>query len=731
MRRLAAAVPFLLLLQVGCDCRPTDRARIPKQVDVREPNNLSPPRVSRPIRECAEAVYVDGFAPGAVVRVYADGVEVGTSVPHFGFADVDLTQALAVGQSVAATQSIDGVESAPSLDPVVVEAWPPGGALPKPDVDDELYECGRVVPVGNLLESCRVKVTEAGTLRGQAEAPGTWKPVVTNAGLTKGQPVSAQAFACEGDPAREIKSTPADDVAVQPAPDPMQAPKLEPGTVVVGNDAVVLDNLYIGAAVAVLQGGSTIGGGFATAKRNRAPLSTPIDTGPVTATQELCEVSDKASPVTPSTELSKPRIYGPLCDDDTSIFVNDTILNATVAVQADAGVVALGGAGESGIVELSLGTPLQAGQTVVAIQSMGENVSDASDPVKVCCCTEKCWGDVREELGDDWPRFAPRACGASPAPLFAAGSNDVIEIDLQADFDLINDPAVAKDDAHSPGTLTWTEGGSILSASVEVQARGKSRFQHCGFRPLSIIFPSTPPGTQFQAVTDKLKVVTHCGNHPTDPWILGGTPEVQRRRLLAEYYIYEVLERLESTALDTRLALITYRKPDASVILTEYGILREREDAACVRCGLIDEASDAQTLTPNETSVFQGELYNEFVFMKDFGIVAGHNTIRCFDSASQGFYIPYDWDLNGVVRPDYFKNTPFAPYQDHATHLRSFLDGSTPVERTRAQVFSIVQLDGMMEQVLDDSLLDAQGKLLLRQWYRLYMATLKCWLSSR
>ena len=435
--------------------------------------------------------------------------------------------------------------------------------------------------------------------------------------------------------------------------------------------------------------------------------------------------------MSPTETVTKPIVLGPLCNDDQSVTLRNTVLNATISVRADGNPVALGGASPSGTVELDLGTPLVAGQTVDAIQFMGSNISAPSDPVPVCCCTEDCWQDVREQIeGEAGTAFRPLACTAPTSPLFNASSNDVIDLTLRADFDHINDPAVAKADATSAGTVSWTEGGSSLSVAVTVEARGHSRFDHCAFRPLTIVFPTAQVGNVFEGVTKKLKVVTHCGNHPTDPWILGGTPEEQRRRLLAEYYFYEVLERLESTALNTRLARITYQDSSGTAIVTDFAILREREDAACVRCGLVDEAADINALTPDATSVFQGTLYNRFVFSEDFNITSGHNSIGCFDPAGNGFYIPYDWDLTGVVRPDYFKNTPFAPYDDNAARFRTFLETAVPKPRSVVQVWHIVQHDDAMEEVLEETLLDTQGEALLQDWYRLYIRTLKCWLGS-
>lgn len=39
-------------------------------------DTLSPPHISEPVYECAEAVHLSAFIPHATVRVYANGVDV-------------------------------------------------------------------------------------------------------------------------------------------------------------------------------------------------------------------------------------------------------------------------------------------------------------------------------------------------------------------------------------------------------------------------------------------------------------------------------------------------------------------------------------------------------------------------------------------------------------------------------------------------------------------------------
>lgn len=333
-----------------------------------------------------------------------------------------------------------------------------------------------------------------------------------------------------------------------------------------------------------------------------------------------------------------------------------------------------------------------------------------------------------------WDQNKPVACAPTTAPLFAdAGPNDVFEFELQADFDVINDLSITRANKHlarSAGTLRYVDPNTnqTIQIPITLEARGKSRYDYCAFRPLKIVFASAQTGNIFEGASRKVKVVTHCGNHPTNPWILGGTPEEQRRRLLAEYYFYQVLETLGSTALSTRLARITYRDDDGTEIITEYAFLREREDDACVRCGFVDEAEDYDVLTPNATSVSQGTLYNKFVYNNDYTITSGHNTRRCKDASMNGFYIPYDWDLTGVVRPDYFKNGGVS-YTDNVINFWNWLNTETPEVRTKIQAWHIVNHDSDMQQVLNSTLLDTEGQGLLEGWYRLYMCAQRCFLG--
>jgi hypothetical protein len=126
---------------------------------VEDPSNLSAPYILPPVHDCALAVPVSGFRENALVTVFADGVPVGTkpdAKPDLdGSADIPLTRPLVLGETLTATQTVDSISSGHSHDPVPVTNYP---TLTKPVVIPDIYQCGRVVPVGNLVASTHVDV---------------------------------------------------------------------------------------------------------------------------------------------------------------------------------------------------------------------------------------------------------------------------------------------------------------------------------------------------------------------------------------------------------------------------------------------------------------------------------------------------------------------------------------------------------------------------------------------
>jgi hypothetical protein len=132
-----------------------DGPDIDERYPIRSRGNLSPPIVVGPINECALFVRVSGFIPEATVTVFADGTQVGKDSPRHGSADIKLDRALVLGESITAAQTVGAVTSDKTYDAVPVTGYP---TPTTPVVVPEIYECGQVTPVGNLVASTHVDV---------------------------------------------------------------------------------------------------------------------------------------------------------------------------------------------------------------------------------------------------------------------------------------------------------------------------------------------------------------------------------------------------------------------------------------------------------------------------------------------------------------------------------------------------------------------------------------------
>ena len=322
----------------------------------------------------------------------------------------------------------------------------------------------------------------------------------------------------------------------------------------------------------------------------------------------------------------------------------------------------------------------------------------------------------------------PIACTPSTTPLFQNSDPfDVLAVTLRANFDDVNRQPT-KAEATSPGVLSYVDPISEAPVTVacSVGARGKSRFTYCGWRPIRLRFEGNPGGTLLDGTGKVIKVVTHCGFKPGDQWVLGGTPEEHTRRVMQEFALYQVLATLGSSSLATRLALIKYENPDGTTLDTQYGFFREREKRAAQRCGFkrleFDEGDPG--LPPNPTSNFQVHFHHRFIFSHDYSPQYEHNVIRIGSPSGQEYYIPYDFDLSGIIRPIYFKNNGWS-IEENGEQLISWLTSGTNQDLVHAQVSSLLQHESEMRHCVNNGLVDATGKARLQEWFEDHIDRLK------
>ncbi len=357
-----------IILTVSC-CRPPSP-------EPPEKTKISPPIVNPPLYQCATAVTVQGFIPGATIDIYAD------VTTHIGGAISDspwgqsfsVSPDLVAGQKITATQTYSGVTSQPSALVEVMDYFQihPEG-LTKPIQDTPIYNCGGALGVRNLVEGGRLEVYADGNLVGSANGCGAGQWVFINPNFTTGQKVySIETLCSQVGPKSDL-------LTVQP--EPVTLPTLTVGDIYEGGKYVNVYNITNGALVSVFNGiqqvaGHPCSGGGQVFRLNPIPL---VGDG-LTATQSICNtISDPSDTITvrPCNELPAPKVHK-ICINDTYIAVSGTAPDAQIRIYSNGSLI--GNGGGNNIVPI---TPLSVGMVITATQALGNCVSPPSSTVTV------------------------------------------------------------------------------------------------------------------------------------------------------------------------------------------------------------------------------------------------------------------------------------------------------------------------------------------------------------
>jgi hypothetical protein len=282
--------------------------------------------------------------------------------------------------------------------PMKVGAMPT--SLDNPTVAPPIYACGQIAPVTGLVSGVQLEVQDA--TRGQiigtdsipnfyssdGSDPPTVSPLDAPPKTTSAHDVNAKQLACTGvhsnfGPAKQIDAQP---TACHP-------PVVE--RPIIGNDAVTLDHLYVGALVQVNDGGTPDSTTLATASSNSDRLSHPVTAASdIRATQTLCTSCGESAPVTPTAEFRAPVLVSPICPGQPSAFVEDSTVNAAlVLLKGGATVIGFGGAA-AGEVPVYLASPaaFTDGEDIQVAEFIGSKVV-LSNSVTVRCQTRMRWQD--------------------------------------------------------------------------------------------------------------------------------------------------------------------------------------------------------------------------------------------------------------------------------------------------------------------------------------------------
>lgn len=215
---------------------------------------------------------------------------------------------------------------------------------------------------------------------------------------------------------------------------------------------------------------------------------------------------------------------------------------------------------------------------------------------------------------------------------------------------LLDDP----DKRHPEPFLMKVDGSDY---AVLVRPRGKSRLRVCGFPPLSLQFAILPPAeSPFQGI-EKLKLVTHCSGK------LEGDKNV-----LEEYVAYRLFGLLTDVSYRVRLLHVTYQDSaaaDAGGSSPHYAFAIE--PGAILEARLGGESLHLQQVSMSQFDLEHAALVFVFQYLignTDWSFVQGDLDDECchngdlFKVGGKDYYIPYDFDLAGLVNASYAKPAP-------------------------------------------------------------------------
>jgi hypothetical protein len=328
---------------------------------------LSPPTVRTPLYECGTAVSVSGFVPGATIEIYSNGtVRIGSGVSDAPWGQSFTVPALATGQVITATQTVGGVMSPHSKAVTVTdffEAHPEG--LPKPVLEEPVYNCGGAIGVNNLAPGGLLEVFADGAKVGKADGCGAGQWVFAVPPFKTGQKVHATETLC-------AKTGPNSN-AVPVGPEPATLPAPVMGQMYEGGKYCSVSVITNGATVTVYNGPLTVAGHACPGGSQMFRLNPqPAAGDTLNAVQALCSKTSPGSPpvvVEPCSKLPAPKI-SPLCIGNDTITVTGTAPDARIRIYANGTLI-----GDGGGTTINLLQPVQGGDLITATQSLGNCTS--------------------------------------------------------------------------------------------------------------------------------------------------------------------------------------------------------------------------------------------------------------------------------------------------------------------------------------------------------------------
>lgn len=193
---------------------------------------------------------------------------------------------------------------------------------------------------------------------------------------------------------------------------------------------------------------------------------------------------------------------------------------------------------------------------------------------------------------------------------------------------------------------------------IQVRARGNSRLRVCDFPPLRLNFSGDDTqGTEFEG-QDKLRLVTHCRSRAD-----------ARSDAIEEFAAYRIFNLLSEVSYKVRLLRFSYKDTDKpGKRIERYGFLIESPNELADRTnGHIVKVSGVSLRSIDENHAALVYIFQYLIGNTDWSFVKSEGDEFCCHNGdlieidSKRYYIPYDFDLAGLVDATYAYPDPALP----------------------------------------------------------------------
>lgn len=227
--------------------------------------------------------------------------------------------------------------------------------------------------------------------------------------------------------------------------------------------------------------------------------------------------------------------------------------------------------------------------------------------------------------------------------------DEALEVAIFADFSKLLDEKMTSEDYQDATIRLVQPKGQISTFPVKLKPRGRFRRKVCDFPPLKLKFKKDFLTENGLDTFNKLKLVTHCLEDPTQ----------NQQSVLKEYLAYKMLNMLTDQSFRVQLLYINYVDISGKMSnVSAFGfILEEDEQVAHRMGGLLTEQfstpeSELERKQAATVSIFQYMIGNP-----DWDITLSKNLKMVKRPGNEKLSIvPYDFDYSGWVKPDYLKN---------------------------------------------------------------------------